>query len=45
MMVGLVTLPMEIRFFGLRASLWRNGLGLVYSFALALFIGVLFGGF
>ena len=45
MMVGLVTLPMESRFFGLKAALWRNGLGLVYSFALALFMGAVFGGF
>lgn len=44
MMVGLVTLPMESRFFGLKAALWRNGLGLVYSFALAVFMGAVFGG-
>ena len=45
MMVGVVTLPMESRFFGLKAALWRNGLGLVYSFALAVFMGAVFGGF
>ena len=44
MMVGLVTLPMESRFIGLKAALWRNGLGLVYSFALAVFVGAVFGG-
>ncbi len=44
MMVGIVTLPMESRFFGLKAALWRNGLGLVYSFALAVFMGAVFGG-
>ena len=44
MMVGIVTLPMESRFFGLKAALWRNGLGLVYSFALAVFVGAVFGG-
>lgn len=44
MMVGIVTLPMEIRFFGVKAAVWRNVLGLFYSFALALFMGVLFGG-
>ena len=44
MLVGLVTLPMESRFFGLKAALWRNGLGLVYSFALAVFVGAVFGG-
>jgi len=45
MMVGLVTLPLEIRIFGIKASLLRNGLGLIYSFILSLFIGMLFGGF
>ena len=44
MMVGIVTLPMESRFFGLKAALWRNGRGLVYSFALAVFVGAVFGG-
>ena len=44
MMVGIVTLPMESRFFGVKAALWRNGLGLVYSFALAVFMGAVFGG-
>ena len=44
MMVGIATLPMESRFFGLKAALWRNGLGLVYSFALAVFVGAVFGG-
>ena len=44
MMVGIATLPMEIRFFGVRAAVLRNALGLVYSFALALFIGAIFGG-
>ena len=44
MMVGIVTLPMESRFFGVKAALWRNGLGLVYSFALAVFVGAVFGG-
>lgn len=44
MMVGVATLPMEIRFFGVKAAVWRNALGLVYSFALALFLGALFGG-
>ena len=44
MMVGIVTLPMESLFFGLKAALWGNGLGLVYSFALAVFVGAVFGG-
>ena len=45
MLVGVVTLPLEIRIFGIKASLLRNGFGLVYSFVLSLFIGMLFGGF
>ena len=44
MLVGVATLPLECRFFGVRAAVWRNALGLVYSFALALFMGALFGG-
>lgn len=44
MMVGLVTLPLECRFFGVKAAVWRNALSLVYSFALAVFMGMLFGG-
>jgi uncharacterized membrane protein YraQ (UPF0718 family) len=44
MLVGVATLPLECRFFGMRAAVWRNTLGLVYSFALALFMGALFGG-
>ncbi|MBQ3171967.1 MAG: hypothetical protein IJB53_08660 [Mailhella sp.] len=44
MMVGLVTLPLECRFFGLKAAVWRNALGLAYSFALAVFMGMVFGG-
>ena len=44
MMVGLVTLPLECRFFGLKAAVWRNALGLAYSFALAVFMGTVFGG-
>ena len=44
MLVGVATLPLECRFFGVRAAVWRNALGLAYSFALALFMGALFGG-
>jgi uncharacterized membrane protein YraQ (UPF0718 family) len=39
MMVGILTLPIEIRFFGIRASLIRNSL----FFAAALIIGLLTG--
>ena len=44
MLLGVATLPLECRFFGVRAAVWRNALGLAYSFALALFMGALFGG-
>ena len=43
MLVGIATIPLESKFFGLKATLLRNGMGLVYSFALALFMGILFG--
>lgn len=39
MMVGVVTLPMEIKYFGKPAALLRNGLAFVFSFVAALFVG------
>lgn len=39
MMVGVVTLPMEMKYFGKRAALLRNGLALLFSFVAALFVG------
>jgi uncharacterized membrane protein YraQ (UPF0718 family) len=39
MMVGVVTLPLEIKYFGKRAALTRNGLAFVCSVAVALVIG------
>lgn len=39
MMVGVVTLPMEMKYFGKRASLLRNGLAFVFSFVAAVFVG------
>jgi uncharacterized membrane protein YraQ (UPF0718 family) len=39
LMVGIVTAPLEIAFFGKKFTLWRNALG----FALALAIGALMG--
>jgi len=38
MMVGVVTLPMEIKYFGKRAALTRNAVAFVFSFAAALFV-------
>jgi len=39
MMVGVVTLPMEMKFFGKTAALARNALALVFSFLVAVFVG------
>ncbi len=38
MMVGLITLPVEIKYFGKRAAFLRNGLAFVFSFAAAVFV-------
>lgn len=43
MMVGVVTLPLECRFFGVKAAAWRNVLSLLYAFALSVFMGMIFG--
>ncbi len=40
MMVGVVTLPVEIRFLGRKVALFRNLLALAFSFLVALVIGV-----
>jgi uncharacterized membrane protein YraQ (UPF0718 family) len=39
MMVGVVTLPMEIKYFGRKAAFTRNSLAFVFSFLAAVFIG------
>jgi uncharacterized membrane protein YraQ (UPF0718 family) len=39
MMVGVVTLPMEIKFFGKRAALLRNAFAWVFSISAAFFVG------
>ncbi len=39
MMVGIVTLPMEMKYFGKRVSLLRNALAWVFSLGAALFVG------
>ena len=38
MMVGVVTLPMEIRYFGRRAAIARNSLAFAFSFLAAAFV-------
>ena len=40
LMVGIVTLPLEIRFFGRKAALWRNLLSLAAAAAVALVMAV-----
>lgn len=40
MMVGFVTLPLERKHFGAKAAYLRNGLSYVYSFLVALVLGV-----
>lgn len=40
MMVGVVTLPVEIKYFGRKAASIRNGLAFAFSFAIAAVIGV-----
>ncbi len=39
MMVGLLTIPVEIKFFGKKSTLLRNGLAFVFSFIVAFVIG------
>ncbi len=39
MMVGVITIPMEITYFGKRATLIRNGLAFLFSLIVAVFIG------
>jgi len=39
MMVGIITLPLEIRYFGKKAALWRNGLNLLAAIIIGIIIG------
>ena len=43
MMVGIVTLPAEFKVLGKKAALLRNGLALLFSFAVAAVMGVVLG--
>lgn len=40
MMVGIITLPVEIKFFGIRAALARNALSFIGAIIIALLIGL-----
>lgn len=41
MMVGIVTIPLEIKYFGKKAAYLRNGLAFLFSLLVALIIGVI----
>ncbi len=40
MMVGIITMPVEIKYFGKKAAVIRNSLALAFSFAVAFVMGV-----
>ena len=40
MMVGVVTLPLEMKYFGKKASIIRNSLAIVFSFVVAFILGM-----
>ncbi|SHJ75734.1 permease [Paramaledivibacter caminithermalis] len=44
MMVGIVTMPVEIKFFGRKLTILRNALAFVFSFLVAFVIGKVVGG-
>ena len=41
MMVGVVTIPLEITYFGKRLAIWRNALAFVYSVIASLILGAM----
>lgn len=43
MMVGIVTIPLEIKYFGKKIAVLRNGLAFVFSFIVAIVIGMVLG--
>ncbi|MCF8226109.1 MAG: permease [Bacteroidales bacterium] len=45
MMVGIMTLPVEARYFGIRLALVRNSLALVFALIIGLGIGILWNHF
>ncbi len=40
MMVGVLTIPMESKFFGLKAAILRNGLSLIGALVVAILVGL-----
>jgi uncharacterized membrane protein YraQ (UPF0718 family) len=43
MIVGVLTLPVEMKYFGKKAALLRNGLSFLFSFGIAYVIGAVLG--
>lgn len=43
MMVGIMTMPMEVKFFGKKSTFLRNGLAFLFSFLVAFIIGKVVG--
>lgn len=41
MMVGIITLPVEMKYFGKRFAIVRNSIAFVFSFVVAYIIGIL----
>ncbi len=41
LMVGVITLPLEIKFFGKKFTLWRNALSFLLAIVIALLMGVI----
>lgn len=44
MMVGIVTMPIEIKYFGKKLAIWRNTLAFIFSFIVSFVIGKVVGG-
>jgi len=44
MMVGVVTMPVEMKYFGKRLTILRNVIAFIFSFIVAYIIGLVVGG-
>jgi uncharacterized membrane protein YraQ (UPF0718 family) len=40
-MVGVLTVPLEVKFFGKKFTLWRNSLSFIFAIVIALLMGVI----
>jgi uncharacterized membrane protein YraQ (UPF0718 family) len=43
MMVGIITIPVEIKYFGKKMTILRNVFAFIFSFAVAVIIGLVVG--